>query len=883
MRLAALLHDIGKFEQRQGINRNHAELGSEFVEKYFSEDVASIIAQHHFDIPEIHEKKEEVLIVKIADHLSSGEREEREKGEEGDPDVDCLLSIFCKIDIDKGELPEEKYYPLKPLEIESDVIFPKSENRCVSGYGRLWEEFKKELAEYGRDFETLYHLLWKYTWCVPSAVWRDVPDIALFDHLRTTCAIATCLYMVHEAETLNLETLFRAVRKYWRIRGRVIEDEKDVTDTLKAFEREADKDERSEFMRENFILIGGDISGIQKFIYNIKSPQKAQKGMAKRLRGRSFYLNLLTESIAHYLLDRLSLPITNLLWCGGGHFFILAPAVYMQEGRIVETSDVVKEVEREVNKFLLKEFQGELFIVLGAERGSAFCLLEFPLYLDRCKDRIAEKKRRKALSAIKDLQSMNLSRLKSYVGTCSVCGRDAVELNEETESCEVCMGHEEIGRKMPGMEYLVEVLASQEPDRCDAKFKFGGRWIGWRICGKRNLDLNFNVDAAASTVRVYRINSTELRVPHPREVHRGFKFFGLAVPRVDPAGEGVMSFDLLAKFSKGVNRLGVVRMDVDDLGKIFSVGLKPKGGVGKSKRVDNRTISRIATLSRMLDMFFMGYINKVAENFWAFREKVKVCRDCEEKLDEIRDRMIQVKFKLNGGVEVEYSRALGYEKEILCDECKKDTTPLIYITYSGGDDLFVVAPWDVAIEFAWKLRQEFSAYVANNPNITLSAGIFLCREKFPIGRSAQIAGELLDDGAKKLPEKNGVSVFGENVPWVCRNYADMYADFERLMEFGRKLESYLNEGRLSRGFVYSFLSFWSETFREICEDRGYVPYSEAKRRKRYLPRFKYLLARNIKSRELFEELDDAVPKAIPWIRIPANWALLRTRRRGGGE
>ena len=40
---------------------------------------------------------------------------------------------------------------------------------------------------------------------------------------------------------------------------------------------------------------------------------------------RSFYLQLLTEAIAHWVLQQLNLPITNLLLASGGHFYILAP------------------------------------------------------------------------------------------------------------------------------------------------------------------------------------------------------------------------------------------------------------------------------------------------------------------------------------------------------------------------------------------------------------------------------------------------------------------------------------------------------------------------------------------------------------------------------
>ena len=50
-------------------------------------------------------------------------------------------------------------------------------------------------------------------------------------------------------------------------------------------------------------------------------------------------------------------------------------------------------------------------------------------------------------------------------------------------------------------------------------------------------------------------------------------------------------------------RLGVLRMDVDNLGKIFQSGLKP----------ERATLSRYSALSRSFDYFFSGYLNTIWE------------------------------------------------------------------------------------------------------------------------------------------------------------------------------------------------------------------------------------------------------------------------------
>jgi CRISPR-associated protein, Csm1 family len=48
------------------------------------------------------------------------------------------------------------------------------------------------------------------------------------------------------------------------------------------------------------------------------------EGAARTLRGRSFYVQLLTEGVADFILRRLGLPPTNLIYAGGGNFYLLA-------------------------------------------------------------------------------------------------------------------------------------------------------------------------------------------------------------------------------------------------------------------------------------------------------------------------------------------------------------------------------------------------------------------------------------------------------------------------------------------------------------------------------------------------------------------------------
>ncbi len=64
-------------------------------------------------------------------------------------------------------------------------------------------------------------------------------------------------------------------------------------------------------------------------------------------------------------------------------------------------------------------------------------------------------------------------------------------------------------------------------------------------------------------------------------------------------------FDKVAEDSRGSNLLGVLRMDIDNLGNIFQFGLKEKYSVG-----------RITTLSSMLIYFFSFGLSRIIDENW---------------------------------------------------------------------------------------------------------------------------------------------------------------------------------------------------------------------------------------------------------------------------
>jgi CRISPR-associated protein Csm1 len=171
-------------------------------------------------------------------------------------------------------------------------------------------------------------------------------------------------------------------------------------------------------------------------------------------------------------------------------------------------------------------------------------------------------------------------------------------------------------------------------------------------------------------------------------------------------GYEIKNFDELSKEALGVEKIAVLKMDVDNLGRIFSEGLKGK-----------ESMSRYATLSRFMSHFFKNCIRLIAE----------------------RDERV---------VNLLKSRNLPK----LTDNGKRN----LVVVYSGGDDLFIVGAWNDVFETAFEIRELFGEYVGRNPNLTISAGFAIFDPKYPLYRMAKITSDRLEnakDEGRKINEE----------------------------------------------------------------------------------------------------------------------------------
>ncbi len=181
--LGALLHDIGKFVQRaqnKPVSQDHSHWGEEWFENNLSEKLTAVFSENEIEIirSAINNHHEYEEYISLSDAISAGmDRIRLEDEEEGDPFTARLISIFSRISVSPKQ-KKDMYHKLTLLDEGClEETFPTDDKKCSS------KEYNQLLTKFNREFElmnfnnlslqcvihSIYFLLWKYTWCVPSA------------------------------------------------------------------------------------------------------------------------------------------------------------------------------------------------------------------------------------------------------------------------------------------------------------------------------------------------------------------------------------------------------------------------------------------------------------------------------------------------------------------------------------------------------------------------------------------------------------------------------------------------------------------------------------------------------------------------------------------
>lgn len=117
----------------------------------------------------------------------------------------------------------------------------------------------------------------------------------------------------------------------------------------------------------------------------------------------------------------------------------------------------------------------------------------------------------------------------------------------------------------------------------------------------------------------------------------------------------------------------------------------------------------------------------------------------------------------------------------------------IYTIYAGGDDMVMVGPWNVMVDFAGQMREWFRKEFRSH-SLTLSAGLALIKPKRPIKFAVAEAERLLEKA--KDSGKDRLAAFGQ--VWEWRHH-------DGILRTARQLAEWVNNGDMERGWLHTLL------------------------------------------------------------------------------
>ena len=442
------------------------------------------------------------------------------------------------------------------------------------------------------------------------------------------------------------------------------------------------------------LFVGGDLSGIQKFLYNITSHKAAAS-----LKGRSAFL---TEYLKEVCKD-IEMAIVDAggcydeLYCSGGKFYLITQ----------NTTAIVNAIDTCVKKIiedLWMEHKGQL--------------------------------------------GLNIAH---------------VSFNESNNEFRV-EGHDDENRNSGVLwKYLNAEFARLKNQR-------------FKDLLLTNYEQFFCVQGVTEHTKVCAVTGIELgKIKDYKEVSIGDGLFVLpsVKEQIEKGKDLNRKQGTLNKYGEpktfedyadGSN-LGILRMDVDGLGKRFIIGFD--------------TIEEYKKFSRKVRIVFENYIGG---------------KDVAPEDKEL----------------YENSEYKEWIKTKLLDTA--DYRTYLNVIYAGGDDLFIIGHWNKLIDFAElihkKTEERFpEPYKDENGrecHISISGGIAIVKPKFPIAKAAEMAGEA-EEASKQIEGKNAFNMFGKTIKWD--------GEFGRVKDYKNKFVSYVqdkdiefNKSILHKLMLYSTLA-----------------------------------------------------------------------------
>ena len=658
--IGALLHDVGKLLYRTNDGRSHSISGYEFLKEQGIEDeeILNQIKFHHgkmlakAQIPD----NDLSYITYWADNVAAGadRRTNDESYEWGYDKYVPLASIFNIL----NDNHQNYSYDMQAIYDDGKPNNPKETGGSYAEgtYNGILKDLKQCLSAVALTEEyvnSLLSVLEATQSFVPSSTDKtQLCDISLYDHCKITAAIAGCMLAY-----LNEQNL----RNYREI----------------LFQKGSET-----YERKAFLLMSLDISGIQSFLYTVGSDN-----VLKTLRAKSFYLEIMLEHIVDELLEQVGLSRANLIYSGGGHAYLLL-------ANTEKTQELIKNFKAELNHWFLKWFKTDLYMAVGLAECSANDLMNQPrgsyeaIFKAAGKSISASKANRYTIS---ELLALNRRKAGQYERECKVCG----ELNQLNEDnlCTMCAAFISASSDILEKEFVT--ILRENPNSRGLKLPFDKYMV---LESEQEVKGRLKVKSDAY-VRCYSKN-------------RMFTGYNVATKLwVGDYHQGDSFRDFVNK-AEGIKRIGVLRADVDNLGKAFVSGFTP----------EHTSLSRTATFSRKMSLFFKLHIN---------------------------DILLNGRYSFDG-------------------QTKQLTRRNAAIIYSGGDDVFLIGAWNDVICAAIDLNESLQTFTQGT--LKISAGIGIFPEKYPASALALQTGKL-EDMAKDAG-KNSIALFNEESVYKWETFTD---------------------------------------------------------------------------------------------------------------
>ncbi|MBB5022244.1 type III-A CRISPR-associated protein Cas10/Csm1 [Desulfurispira natronophila] len=674
-----------------------------------------------------------------------------------------MRNIFSDVQLTKRDKPTESFYPFRSLE---PAILPitsatTEKSEASEDYTHLLTGFAEGLSSIARrlgatkqakdkhyslanTYLALATLMERHCWSIPSATVSY--ESGKFVPTPTNISLYD-----HSRATSAIATALYA----WHQE----EDDIDHAQAGQLVEKVKDRE------AEKFCFIQGDFSGIQHFIFDAGG--ESNKFAAKILRAKSFYVSMATEAAAHAICHKLNLPLSSIVMNAGGKFTILA-------ANTNNVQDAVQSVRETINKHFHNLTFGQTRFNLATlpfapeklvmrEYAELMSQLAHALECEKLRPQISE-------PVFDDyLRSRNDREL------CTVCGKHWGDETKYGIICCHCNHFRRLGEALvrSGEDRSYFHLSTTEHDKTETEDKqtqfplFGT----WGFAFGKSPDLSaptYNIDRQ-DTFSGFAHKHLANYVPRWKndEEWEQQRYFSVN-KKIQQENEGKQEQSAELKINatktfahigadalheeengklRGVAHLGVLKADVDHLGQIFSRGFTVE-------KVSYANMSRMSMLSRMLDYFFTGWLP------WRLAKEPE-------------------------GGEIDYRS--------------------VYTVFAGGDDLFLIGPWNRIVDLAGEIDQHLRQYTGGNPDIHLSAGIVLRKAAIPVREMAHDGEEALEqakdgDGPEAGSNRNRITVFDQTVTWG--EYKELKRSGDAL-----KLQTQSMGSELSTQYLYGLLKF----------------------------------------------------------------------------